>query len=200
MKNLLIILVGFAGLLFYNGQRAVALETIDLTYFGTVNEVIRAGETFQPQKKIELISYNKANAKVLESGNLIPEIVNRNDREDLICLAMNVYFEARNSTFRDKISTSYVVKNRVDADRYPPTICDVVWDYKQFSWTNDGKSDYPTDADSWYEAQHIALLVQDGILENEIGDYTHYHAYYVNPKWSQEEKVRIGAHYYMSAS
>ena len=40
-----------------------------------------------------------------------------------------------------------VIINRVNDDRYPDSICDVVWEPKQFSFTHDGLSDTPASND-----------------------------------------------------
>ena len=77
--------------------------------------------------------------------------------EALLCLALNVYFEARGDDVLSQVATSQVVINRVKDTRYPNQVCDVVFQSEkhengfpkknrcQFSWYCDGKSDQPTD-------------------------------------------------------
>src|SRR6056300_189428 len=84
------------------------------------------------------------------------------------CLALNIYFEARNQSFDGKVSVSHVVLNRVKDNRYPNTICGVIYQsyktssgfpirYKcQFSWYCDGKSDVPKENDAWIKAKQVA--------------------------------------------
>jgi len=128
---------------------------------------------------------------------------------DLYCLAQNVYHEARGDNLAGKIAVSLVVLNRVESEKFPDTICDVIYqgptdnrgfpirDKCQFSWYCDGKSDNPQDEDLWFEAQMITWSMMEyekyrGITEGA----THYHATYVEPQWASELQLvgRIGAH------
>jgi len=130
--------------------------------------------------------------------------------ESLICLALNVYHEAKNQSFMGQVAVAQVVMNRVKDERYPNTVCDVVkqaetYKYKptipiknkcQFSWYCDGKSDKPEEPKAWRDAMHVA----NGVYNGHIGDFvegaTHYHAYYVNPSWANVKKyvLRIDDH------
>ena len=44
--------------------------------------------------------------------------------EALTCLALNIYYEARNQSVEAQIAVSHVVINRVWDDRFPDNICD----------------------------------------------------------------------------
>ena len=44
----------------------------------------------------------------------------------LMCLAMNVYHEARSDHTIGQYAVAHVVMNRVMSDRYPNSVCDVV--------------------------------------------------------------------------
>ena len=63
------------------------------------------------------------------------------DRQEIHCGAQNVYFESQGEPGLGMVAVSQVVINRVKDKRWPDTICEVVWQNKQFSWTHDGKSD-----------------------------------------------------------
>ena len=131
------------------------------------------------------------------------------DKPEMWCLAQNIYYESRSSNRADRMAVADVVINRVQHTYYPNTICEVVKQGKQyasgamirnmcqFSWYCDGKSDWPKDTDAWVEAQMIAfnMVVHNdarGITEGA----THYHADYVNPRWSRDLQLvgRIGVH------
>ena len=131
------------------------------------------------------------------------------DKPEMWCLALNIYYESRSSNRADRMAVADVVLNRVNHTNYPNTVCEVVQQGKQyadgrmvrnrcqFSWYCDGKSDWPTNMDAWVEAQQIAynMLVHSdarGITEGA----THYHATYVSPQWARDFALvgRIGEH------
>jgi len=99
------------------------------------------------------------------------------------CLALNVYFEARSESITGQQMIAEVTMNRVDSDKYPNTVCDVVYQNRQFSWTQDGKSDTPRDAVAWKGAQAVAHEALDG---DRLGsEALYYHADYVSPGWAK---------------
>lgn len=125
----------------------------------------------------------------------------------LICLALNVYHEARSEDMMGKYAVALVVMNRVEHDRFPDTVCDVVTQRRsqrlhrcQFSWYCDGKSDRPRNQRAWEEAQMIAR----DVLNREVDDITQgalfYHADYVSPYWAEEftHTVTYGTHLFYS--
>ena len=114
--------------------------------------------------------------------------------ESAICLAKNMYYEARNQGTAGWMAVTAVVLNRVNDDRFPNTICEVVkqgpdrksWKDPsvripikhrcQFSWFCDGLSDNPKNKESY----NRMLELSDSILSNEMPFYditdgaTHY--------------------------
>jgi len=114
----------------------------------------------------------------------------------LACLSLNVYFEARDQPFAGQVAVAQVTMNRVADPRYPDTICEVVYDHKQFSWYWDGKSDRPREEEAWEQAQLIASAVMAGSGHSELQGVTHYHAIWVNPYWNKNMTLvaMIGGH------
>jgi len=136
-------------------------------------------------------------------------LFNAENEPEVWCLAQNIYYEARGSNLADQAAVADVVLNRVNDERYPNTICEVVKQGEQhangqmkrnrcqFSWYCDGKSDYPRDKDAWAKAQQTAYMMfyykdYRGITEGA----THYHAHYVGPEWARDLQLigRIGVH------
>ena len=132
-----------------------------------------------------------------------------------ICLALNTYHEAKNQSTVGQIATAQVVMNRVEDNRFPNTVCEVVkqgptrpsWEDPnkeypirhrcQFSWYCDGKSDVPKNEKAWRKAQDVAFLVlYDKITLDVTEGATHYHATYVRPAWAKTKKrtTRIEKH------
>lgn len=110
------------------------------------------------------------------------------DENQTDCLAKNIYFEARNQSFLGQRAVAWVTLNRVKDNKYPESVCEVVWQNGQFSWTEDGKSDKPKDKESWMLAKFVAeIAVQTyGQLPDPTDGATMYHANYVNPYWSSK--------------
>ena len=53
------------------------------------------------------------------------------DKPEMWCLALNIYFESRSSNRADRMAVADVVMNRVKHTYYPNTICGVVQQGKQ---------------------------------------------------------------------
>ena len=121
----------------------------------------------------------------------------------LMCLALNVYHEARSDSMLGQYAVAHVVMNRVQSDRYPDTTCDVVQQgyhkgkHKcQFSWYCDGKSDTPREHRAWALASLVAYDVLMGTVPDVTRGSTHYHATYVKPYWAAhyEKTGKYGSH------
>lgn len=139
----------------------------------------------------------------------------------LVCMALNVYHEAKNQSIEGMLAVGEVVLNRVKDDRYPNNVCEVVkqgpvresWKTRQtpdpddakfypirhrcqFSWYCDGKSDKPFDKDAWVQAQAVASMLYHKGSPNLTNGATHYHADYVLPEWASSKTftIKIGDH------
>ncbi len=103
-----------------------------------------------------------------------------NELTQLDALAQNIYFEQRTELANDTITdidaaqVGYVVMNRVASKHFPNSIIEVVYQYKQFSWTHDGKSDVMANWHAQVRAYRIAAAVIFNMIPNEIGDADHY--------------------------
>lgn len=112
------------------------------------------------------------------------------------CLALNIYHEARGEPVVGQEAVAYVTINRMYHEYFPETICDVVYEQFQFSWTSDGLSDRVTET----EAYHVALEIASDVIGRRLEDPTQgalfYHADYVNPNWADavDFEVKIGNH------
>jgi hypothetical protein len=123
--------------------------------------------------------------------------------KDLQCMATAIYFEARGESEIGQRAVAQVVLNRVADHRYPNSVCDVIYQNRhwrnrcQFSFACDGKPERIRDQRSWALAMTVA---EDAVLNDyfvdEVGGSTHYHATYVNPRWSRALRRinRVGTH------
>ena len=123
--------------------------------------------------------------------------------EAVMCMALNLYHEARSESITGMIAVGNVVMNRVKSPRYPDNVCDVIYQKKnnrkyqcQFTWYCDGLPDKPLNQVAWAQSVSIARLVVNGQVFDQTKGATHYHATYVKPKWASVYKrtVKIGYH------
>ena len=129
----------------------------------------------------------------------------------LMCMALNMYHEAKNQSMLGQIAVGQVVMNRVEDKRFPNNVCDVVTEavtYKgtdkpvlhkcQFSWYCDGQKDEPDfDSKEWWDAKEYASIVLSGTIMLDVTEgATHYHATYVRPAWAKTKTktTRIDRH------
>ncbi len=104
----------------------------------------------------------------------------------LVCMALNIYWEARGQDLAGQLAVAQVTLNRVASKKYPDDVCAVVYQHKQFSWYSDGESDIPKDLPAWNTARLVASAALAGSGHVELEGVTHYHAEYVSPYWSLE--------------
>lgn len=113
---------------------------------------------------------------------------------DMVCLACNIYHEARNQPKEGQIAVANVTLNRVKSNRFPDDICSVVWQKKQFSWTWDGKSDKTYEETAWKHALELSyILIKGSEYGQQIDDNTNgalwYHADYTTPYWMHDANI-----------
>lgn len=123
--------------------------------------------------------------------------------KEMHCLAQNIYYEARGEPIEGKLAIANTTINRVRSFVYPLSICDVVWEPYQFSWTTyHKKKNKPQDPIRWEEAQIIAERALEGgrldNLEDVTEGATNFHTVKVHPQWQRdpdlERTVKIGHH------
>ena len=105
-----------------------------------------------------------------------------------ICLAQNIYFEARNQDIEGQRLVAEVTMMRVATLGFPSTVCGVVWENGAFSWTQDGKSDHPKEEEAWLLAQQIAADVLINGCDLCI-NATHYATISADPYWADDFDV-----------
>ena len=129
-------------------------------------------------------------------------------KNDIDCLAQNIYYEARNQSSLGQIAVAHVVLNRVKDEDFPATICGVVKQAKfkdgkvirhqcQFSWFCDGTNLKTRNQEAWSNAIRMA---QQALKLYKVKDVTNgatfYHASYVRPSWSRKfiKVLRVDDH------
>ena len=170
----------------------------------------------------DLVDTNKYVAPELSEekleSNIEPEVeleVNF-DIEEARCLAENIYHEARNQGTAGWLAVAAVTMNRVIDNRFPNTICEVVfqaetkesWKTKskkdildserifypirhrcQFSWYCDGKSDDLNNINVFMEIMSFTrlLLTSQAVMFDITDGATFYHADSITPSWAKSK-------------
>jgi len=142
----------------------------------------------------------------MSMGFLVQKMELRDRTEqDLVCLAMNVYYEARGEPLLGQYAVAEVTMNRVASPRYPDTVCEVVyqkrWDplrkreVSAFSWTEFDVVPHP-EGEQWQVAWEVAKTVYNGERPPMLNGAVHYHATYIRPSWSRGKQhiAKIGRH------
>jgi hypothetical protein len=90
---------------------------------------------------------------------------------ELACLEKNIYNEARGEIDEGQLAVAFVTLARAQSKGFPSTICGVVYQNKQFSWTFDRSilSPRPIEGE---RALHIRMLLRDLVAGQHLADAT----------------------------
>lgn len=114
--------------------------------------------------------------------------------KQLNCLAQNIYHEARGEPTSGQLAVAFVTLNRTEDDRFPDSICDVVYQKGQFSWTK--RNPRIRENEAWDAAQLIAQRA--AFLHGEGKDNTLGAVYFDGGRHKQafhkRRTIRIGNH------
>jgi spore germination cell wall hydrolase CwlJ-like protein len=116
-------------------------------------------------------------------------------KRDLDCLTSAVYYEARGEGVRGQEAVAQVILNRVRHPAFPKSVCAVVYQGCQFSFTCNGAMRRGHEGAAWNEARKIASRALGGFVLAGVGNATHFHTTGVSPAWGGMVRVaQIGAH------
>jgi spore germination cell wall hydrolase CwlJ-like protein len=115
------------------------------------------------------------------------------------CLAQAMYWEARGEGRQGMFAVSSAVLNRVKDDRFPDSVCEVVYEGGesppcQFSWWCDGKNDDPTNRAQWAEALNLAHTFLAPRPQDLTGGALFYHSTSIQTPWRRDLTAKIGNH------
>ena len=121
--------------------------------------------------------------------------------EDAECLALAIYWEARGESDNGKRAIGWTILNRKAHEQFPSTICGVIREGGetppcQFSWWCDGKSDNPTNGESWRASLHVANRLLDNPGKDPTNGALFFHATGMKVPWriKRQRVARIGGH------
>jgi len=128
-----------------------------------------------------------------------PQHWGTHQKRELACLARNIYFESRGEPFHGQVAVAQVTLNRVRHEaQFGNTICSVVYEAKQFSWTSEKVS--VKDRKAWEDAMLIARATMAGTLKLPNFNALYFHTKQVRPQWRKSKKIVrvIGNHIFYS--
>lgn len=111
-------------------------------------------------------------------------------REKVQCLSEVIYQESRGESYTGKLAVAQTVLNRTKHKSFPNTICKVVFQKGQFSWTTTWNQSWNADRTSTQVAK-VALMGSHS-LKNFPALY--FHNTSVNPRWGRQYLTTIDNH------
>ena len=186
---------------------AALLETSFASLFGAEHKTIEAvpherlaalavGPKTEPRRKrAEKVLVPAVGQVRYDDAWLIAQAASAGDAQ-WQCLKTALYFEARGESLKGQFAVAEVILNRVDNPDYPKSVCGVVQQGCQFSYTCDGRSDVMQDPASADRAGRIARVMLDGEPRALTRGATHFHTVNVSPGWAHRfpRTASIGAH------
>jgi spore germination cell wall hydrolase CwlJ-like protein len=104
--------------------------------------------------------------------------------KDIKCLVDTVYYEARGESFKGQVLVAKTILNRVSNKYYPNTVCDVVYQPYQYSWTQTKQQEpHPI---LWYralDAAYAALSYNSKVM--------YFHTKDISPDWAQSKQFLL---------
>jgi spore germination cell wall hydrolase CwlJ-like protein len=95
--------------------------------------------------------------------------------EGILCLALNIFHEARSEPIQSQVAVAAITMNRVNDKEHPSSICKVVYEPSAFSWTQEFTEiiepalTNDIEKKAYLQAKQIASLYIQGKLKNPIG-------------------------------
>lgn len=126
------------------------------------------------------------NLPVLPEKKMVPVVYTD---ADLKCLQENIFFEARNQQPIGMAMVGIVTVQRTKLPEFPHTICGVVYEHAQFSWTlhkHKVNLKNSIEAQAWWISGLIAqnILTNNGSLDELYKNVAYYHKTTVHPSWA----------------
>ena len=149
-----------------------------------------------PRRKPLLYSdAEPAKVKAAPDQIFLAKVTPRYSNRDLGCLAEALYFEARGEGAKGQAAVAEVILNRVDSGAFPSTVCGVVNQPSQFSYTIGGRKAIGNKS-AYMRARQIAEAALAGAPRVLTKGATYFHTPAVRPAWSRrfQRTVQIGRH------
>jgi spore germination cell wall hydrolase CwlJ-like protein len=114
--------------------------------------------------------------------------------DELRCLAVGVYYEAKSEPLAGQLAVAEVILNRTTSGRFPRSVCSVLSQRGQFSFVRAGKIPTPPANAQWRKAMAVAQVAQKNLWESPVENALYFHARYVAPRWKRARVGTVGNH------
>lgn len=122
-------------------------------------------------------------------------------QNEIICLALNQYHEARGSSKADIMAVGLSTRNRVK-NSSNQSFCDTIWEKGQYIWsTRPLKGILPKERAAW---QRMVEYARDIVMDDDLEDTTHgansFYSRKLRPIWARHSPIHlvIGQHIYVA--
>lgn len=118
-------------------------------------------------------------------------IIDDYTKKDLKCLSDNVYHEARGEGSKGMRLVADVTLNRVLSSKYPDSICSVVYQKSQFSWTHNNRGSVISEPDAYRKAKRIATEAIHRSKDTSMGAIHFYAHNVIKPSWAYHKTKTV---------
>jgi spore germination cell wall hydrolase CwlJ-like protein len=130
----------------------------------------------------------------LPASSVIPPIRQESSlrHDQILCLALAMYHEARGESEAERLAVAEVVYNR--AVHTDATICGTVWadNGSQFQWVKSSDTIVPRELAVWQAVQFSALrFARHRPADSTHGATNFYNPLLCSPNWAQEGRVTV---------
>lgn len=155
---------------------------------------------FQYQQYMQHLEFEAVRKDILEQEQ-------QYEKQQKNCIKNALYYEARSEGKLGILAVASVIENRKNSNRYPNEYCTVINQYKQFSYTLEGKPDVKaiegrlkaSDKVAYRQVSEVADKMLDGRFEPLLpSNVLHYATLKINNAWTKTKKVHatIGNHHF----
>ena len=133
----------------------------------------------------------------LPANTIIPAIRQEGlvKQDQILCLALAMYHEARGETEAERLAVAQVIYNR--AVHTDATICATVWadNGSQFQWVKSSATIVPRELSAWEAVQYSAVrFAHHRPVDNTHGATNFYNPALCSPNWANDGQVTVLLH------
>jgi len=118
-------------------------------------------------------------------------------KREIKCLEKNLWHEARGENLYGLMAVAKTTLNRARMEGWPPDVCKVIYQPKQFSWTSKSEKNQQIKLKNNIDKQSYSLVqlatqlsITAEMLQIDFMDgATYYHTTSVNPVWGRKMEV-----------